>query len=265
MKRSPNKYALYEKAVQSPKRHIEWFVSVYRELNGKYARHLREDFCGTFRLCCEWVKRNKRNTAVGIDLDSTPLAYGKRTHYGALTSDQKTRTRWLRKDVRTVTTPKADVIIACNFSFCIFKQRKTLLEYLRCTKRSLNPDGIVILEIAGGPGMIEETRERKRIYRDGKVNYTYVWDQQSFNPIDRNAHYAIHFNFPDGREIRNAFEYDWRMWTIPELRDVLVDAGFKKTYVYWETEYKGEGTGEFARVEEGDNAYAWIAYVVGHK
>ena len=226
-----NKYALYEQAVQSPKRHIEWFVSVYRDLNGKYARHLREDFCGTFRLCCEWVRRNKRNTAVGLDLDATPLAYGKRTHYRALSGEQKTRMRWLKKDVRTVTTPKADVIIACNFSFCVFKQRKVLLEYLKCCLRSLRPDGIVILEIAGGPGMIEETRERKRIYRNGKVKYTYVWDQKSFNPIDQGARYAIHFKFPDGRELKDAFTYDWRIWRpSPSSGGMLVDAGFKKTY-----------------------------------
>ena len=42
----------------------------------------------------------------------------------------------------------------------------------------------------------------------------------------------------------------------------LADAGFKSSAVYWETEHKGEGTGEYIRSETGDNAYSWIAYVV---
>jgi len=35
--------------------------------------------------------------------------------------------------------------------------------------------------------------------------------------------------------------------------------------VYWETEHKGVGTGEFVRTEHGDNAHAWISYIVGIK
>ena len=59
-----------------------------------------------------------------------------------------------------------------------------------------------------------------------------------------------------------AFHYHWRLWTIPEVRDALKEAGFDFTCVYWETEHKGKGTGEFIRTETGDNAYSWIAYVM---
>jgi hypothetical protein len=49
------------------------------------------------------------------------------------------------------------------------------------------------------------------------------------------------------------------------VRDALREAGFSKTVVYWEKSEQGEGTGDYVRMEEGDNAYSWVAYVVGVK
>ena len=56
------------------------------------------------------------------------------------------------------------------------------------------------------------------------------------------------------------------MWGIAEIRDVLDDAGFSKTYVYWEgTDSDGEGNGEFTLTEEGEECESWVAYIVGAK
>lgn len=264
-----SKYALYELSVQSPKAHAASFVSMYKELCGKYPQRLREDFCGTFSLACEWVKRNKRNTATGIDLDEEPLAYGKRTHRARLSKEQKTRLKILQQDVRTITSPKVDLIAACNFSFYIFKSRKELISYFSGCLRSLRTHGLLLLEMAGGPGMIRKMRESKKIrYRTPggpSKEFTYIWDQKSFDPITHDARYSIHFKFPSGARLQNAFTYDWRLWTIPEIRDVLREAGFKETYVYWESEFEGKGTGEFVKSTHGDNAYSWIAYVVAKR
>jgi SAM-dependent methyltransferase len=258
----PNKYALYEQSVQSPETHARFFVQIYQETHDRYPRRLREDFCGTFRLATEWVRRNRRNHALALDLDPEPLAYGRRANRRALTPEQRSRLEIRRADVATVTTPRADVIAACNFSFFAFKRRAQLLGYLRAARRSLAPGGLLVLEMAGGPGMLEKVRERKAIYRGGKRAFSYVWDQRSFDPITRDARYEIHFEFPNGRAVRSAFTYDWRLWTVPELRDALADAGFATSWVYWETTHRGQGTGEWARAERGDNAYSWIAYVV---
>jgi hypothetical protein len=122
--------------------------------------------------------------------------------------------------------------------------------------------------MAGGPGMIERTRESKTVRpgrRKNSAKVTYTWDQKSFNPITRDAQYAIHFKIPGKAPLKNAFTYDWRLWTIPEVRDALEEAGYSRSVVFWETEHKGEGTGEYVQTEEGDNAYSWIAYVVGIK
>ncbi|OFZ79359.1 MAG: hypothetical protein A2603_07665 [Bdellovibrionales bacterium RIFOXYD1_FULL_55_31] len=267
-----SKYALYERSVQSPASHADWFRRIFREIRaargkpGPDPEHLREDFCGTFLLSCEWVKSGPRKTAVGVDLDHEPLIYGKRNHFARLSTDEKNRIRIVRRNVLSSKNPgkqeAPDLITACNFSVFEFKERQTLVRYFRNCKTLLNDRGILILEVAGGPGMIENSRETKKLKHQG-TPFTYVWDQRSFDPITRQGHFSIHFRFGNARVIDDAFTYHWRLWTIPELRDALIEAGFKGTCVYWETAHEGEGTGEFIRTDQGDNAYSWIAYVVG--
>ncbi|HUP57976.1 MAG TPA: class I SAM-dependent methyltransferase [Bdellovibrionota bacterium] len=260
-KRPLDKYSLYERAVQSPEIHAKFFVDMFRELRGTYARRLREDFCGTSAISCEWVKRNRRNEAVGLDLDPEPLEYCSRMHRSKLSSEQKKRLELKRMDVKSVTRPASDMIIACNFSFCVFHERKELVAYLRAARKSLSRKGILSLELAGGPGMISKMRERKSL--PGPQPFIYIWDQKSFDPITRHGKYAIHFHLLDGRKLNNAFTYHWRMWTIPEVRDAMAEAGFKRSVVYWETTHKGEGTGEHVLMDKADNAWAWVAYIVG--
>jgi hypothetical protein len=258
-----NKYAFYERAVQTPQPHVEQFVNIYREINGKYARKLREDFCGTFLISCEWVKRNRANQAMSLDLDPEPLAYGKKTHLTRLKPDQKKRLSVLRQNVLSATTPTSDLIVACNFSFFIFKKRDLLRQYFRACRRSLTKNGLLILEMAGGPGMIEPIKEKTPIYGREKKLFTYIWHQKSYDPISHDARYSIHFQLPSGETKKDVFSYDWRLWTIAEVREILIEAGFKDTVVYWESSHRGRGTGEYAQTQEADNAYAWIAYVVG--
>jgi hypothetical protein len=258
-----DKYALYERSVQSPEVDAVWALSIYRELQGKYPVRLREDFCGTFKLSCAWVQRNRKNVAYAIDLDPEPLAYGRKKHYRALTPTQKKRLKIIRGDVLKAVTPKVDLIVVGNFSFNILKQRRELLNYFRKARKGLRRGGAIVLEMAGGPGMIQPMRERRTIREKGMKPFTYIWHQRSFDPITRFARYSIHFKFANGTQARDAFTYDWRLWTIPEIRDILADAGFENSVVYWETTHKSEGTGEFVRAEEGDNAFSWIAYVVG--
>jgi hypothetical protein len=97
-------------------------------------------------------------------------------------------------------------------------------------------------------------------------NFTYVWHQADFDPITHHILCKIHFEFKDGSKMKNAFTYDWRLWTLPEMRELMDEAGFKDIHVLWEgTDKKGEGNGEFTRVERGDDEEAWIAYVIGQR
>ena len=61
--------------------------------------------------------------------------------------------------------------------------------------------------------------------------------------------------------------YDWRLWTVLEVREALSDAGFTATEVYWEgiEEDGNEGNGVFTLQETAENTESWIAYIVGIK
>ena len=96
--------------------------------------------------------------------------------------------------------------------------------------------------------------------------YTYVWDQDAFNPITHEYVCRIHFRFPDGSELTDAFVYHWRLWSIPEVRDLLLEVGFSRVEVYWEgADEDGEPSGEFQIDNGGDNSPAWVAYIVAFR
>jgi SAM-dependent methyltransferase len=261
--RSNDKYALYEASVQSPEADARWALSVYREIHGRFPVDVREDFCGTFKFSCAWVERNRKNRAIAVDLDPEPLKYGRRVHWSKLTPAQKRRLQLICGNVVSVKTRKVDMVVAGNFSFYIFKQRELLVRYFKGVRQALKRGGIFVLEMAGGPGMIRPMRERRTVRQRGLPKFSYIWHQRDFDPIRHRARYSIHFKFASGRQMKDAFVYDWRLWTIPEVREALVEAGFREARVYWETAHQGRGTGEYIQTEEGDNAWAWIAYVVG--
>jgi hypothetical protein len=235
-------------------------------MSGREAKRLREDFCGTSRISMEWVRGGKNRYATGLDLDPEPLDYFNRVHLPTMTKDEQKRIRHEQKNVLVPTREKYDLIAACNFSFFIFKERETLLEYFRAARASLAPKGAIFLEMAGGEGMQESIQEERKFSAPGVGRVLYVWDQMDFDAISGVNDYAIHFQLPNRRWIKNAFEYHWRLWGIREVREALIEAGFKKTHVFWEVpDSRGRGTGEYAPMESGDPAHAWIAYVAALK
>jgi hypothetical protein len=262
MSPSDLKYYLYERAVQCPDWHVKHFPRFYLWMTGKKALSLREDFCGTSRISMQWVRSDEKRTALGLDLDPEPLSYFERVHAPTLEAGERKRIRQQRKNVLSVTKEKFDLVAACNFSFFIFKERKTLLQYFKAVRKSLKKDGALFLELAGGEGMREGMEEERMFKAPGIGKVRYVWDQMDCNEITNVNDYAIHFQLPNKRWIRDAFEYHWRLWSIPELRDILAEAGFKKSHVFWELAGpRGASTGEYVPTEDGDPSHAWIAYI----
>jgi hypothetical protein len=266
MKKTFNKYKHYENSVQTPEEHVRIFERMFFDIRRKEALTLREDFCGTFMISCEWVKSHPKRTAIGVDLDPEPVEYGKKNAYSKLNAAQKKRVRLKLSDVCVPTAEKVEVVGAGNFSFNIFKTKPQMKKYFVAALKSLTKDGIFVLEMAGGPGFIQKGREQKTYTVNGLGKFTYYWDQKSFDPIQHHGVYAIHFKDRHGVMHKDVFTYDWRVWSIPELREIMLEAGFKDTRVYWEDPgYYGDGTGDYVAMESGDNAYAWIAFVVGIK
>ena len=253
-------HTLYEESVQNVEAEIDFVDRTYRKLRGRNAHTLREDFCGTMNTSCEWVRRRKDNLAYCVDLDRKVLAWGKANKLAMLARQQQDRITIYRNDVRTVTTPAVDIVLAMNFSYWIFKTRTAMIDYFRHVHASLDNKGIFFLDSFGGYESCREMLETSR-YK----GFTYVWDQARYNPITADGLFHIHFRFPDGSAIDKAFTYDWRVWTLPEITEMLTEAGFRAA-IYWEgTGKDGHGNGVFTRSTKGDADASWIAYIIAEK
>ena len=256
-----DKYKIYTQAVQSPDTDVRFFKKVYRQTrDGKKPKRFREDFCAAYAISCEWVKLDKENIAYGVDLDPETLDYGHNNNFPYLNKDQRRRIMILEADVLKVKTPKMDIIAAMNFSYCFFKEREKLKAYFAKAYKDLKSDGVFIIDCFGG-SMTQEPNEENTKHR----NFVYYWDQVSFDPVSYEAMFYIHFWRKGERKCREkVFTYDWRLWTIPELRDLMTEVGFKRVDIYWEgTTRSGAGDGVFRKVKKGEHCEAWIAYVVG--
>ncbi|KHD87084.1 MAG: hypothetical protein OM95_16365 [Bdellovibrio sp. ArHS] len=255
-----DKYELYRKAVQSAENDVVFIRDTYKELKGKSPRTFREDFCGTFALSTEWIKLNPRHESIGIDLDPEPMAYGRQNYLVKLRPEQQRRMKLIEGNVLDPNLPKADVVAAMNFSYFCFKQREVIKKYFTSVLKTLNKDGMFLVDIFGGSQCYDAIEDM--IKHDG---FTYYWDQTNFDPVTNEALFHIHFRV-GGKKIEQVFTYDWRIWSIPEIRDIMMEAGFRKTHVYWEgTAKDGSGDGNFTRVDHGESCQSWIAYVVGEK
>lgn len=260
---SADKYALYQKAVQSAEQDVEFLFDTYRSLRGFDPVHFREDFCGTCLLSSYWVRKAKECTTESYDIDPEPLQWGAINNLSKIGSAKERVTQY-QEDARNPSRQPPDVRCAQNFSYWIFKTRNEMLDYFKGVHTDLAKNGIFVVDLHGGPESIQELEEETEMDDE---SFTYVWDQDSINPITGEALLHIHFRFPDGTEMTNAFTYDWRLWGLPELIDLFNEAGFSRVDCYWEgTDEDGEsGDGEFTISTEGEACLSYVAYLVGQK
>jgi len=258
-----DRYDLYLRSVQSPENEVYFFNRAYKAAYGGKPSLLREDFCGTAAVCYEWVKGKPDRRAIGVDLDPEPLAWGTEHVATELSEKARDRVTLLQADARAVSGPKADVVAAQNFSFYYFHTRDDLRRYFRAAYRNLAKKGVLVLDVLGGPECMEEGHEETKSYR----GFKYIWEQKRFDPITHECEFVIHFHFPDGSKLHRAFVYDWRLWTIPEIRELLAEAGFKRSDVYWEgTDAKtGQGNDVYRRREHAESDQAFVAYIAAIK
>ena len=229
MRRSPfarDRLALYEAAVQGVEYDLDFFERVWRSIRGGRFRSLREDFCGTAQLACAWAQRRPENRAWGLDLDPEVMV-------------------WARA------------------------QRLARLGGV--ARRSLRADGVFFLSMFGGMVAMDRLVEKHRVAPctgpDGLrlPGFTYVWEQAGFNPVDHRLVCNIHFQFGHGRELRRAFHYDWRMWMLPEVREVLDEAGFRTSEVYvegWDARHHRPDE-VLRKRRRFENQPGWLGFVVG--
>ena len=131
--------------------------------------------------------------------------------------------------------------------------------YFEFARTNLKDDGILVLDLmGGGECYVEESPDRRKL-----KGFHYLWEMRTFDPLTHHATHAISFEFKDGSRMDGAFTYSWRFWTIPEIRELLEEAGYARSIVYWETEDEdGDGSGEWEPAEKGTCDPSWIAYIV---
>lgn len=264
-----DRYGLYERAVQCPEAEVDFLDETFQAYRGRTARLLAEDFCGSAAVCCEWVQRREDNLAIGVDSDPEVLAWAHAVKLAALSPAQRARLQLIEADVLEVGSVSSpgyrneplDLVLAMNFSWWLITERSALRRYFARVRERLADDGLFVLDAYGGYDAFRVITEEREI-DDGEPPFTYVWDQLDYDPISGLMECAIHFAFPDGSRLERAFGYRWRLWTLPELRELLVEAGFTNIRFYWQgwTE-DGDPDGIFKPVQRADADAGWICYV----
>ena len=222
-----DRHVLYEEAVQHPLLQIEFIEEIAQRYYHITPRTLGEDFCGTASLAAAWVSSGDDRQAIAIDIAGDVLAIAKSRHRQPLGS-HASRLQLIQCDVLADDTP-ADCIVALNYSTFIYKTRADMLRYLKHVHQRLTPGGVLMLDMYGGPASLLQGVGGRAF-----ETFTYEWDQAEIDPATGHVVNYIHFAFPDGSRIDEAFTYHWRLWTLPELQDLLQDAGFIDIAIWFE-------------------------------
>ncbi|KAA3650999.1 MAG: class I SAM-dependent methyltransferase [Proteobacteria bacterium] len=257
-----DKHAFYQQAVQCVEAEIDFVTETFQQLRCRPAVSLREDFCGTAQTTCEWVARDSNNLGYAVDFDPLVLQWGEQNNVSRLTPEQQQRIHLINEDVLTVQTAPMDMVLAMNFSYFIFMTRADMRCYFQSVYQSLAGDGVFFLDAFGGYEAAKELTEERVC--DG---FTYIWEQATFNPINSQMQCYIHFITDEGVRMDQAFSYHWRLWTLPEISELLTESGFAQVDVYWEgTDKKtGEGNDVYTASQQGTADAGWVCYIVAQK
>lgn len=254
--KTADKHILYQKSVQDADTEIAFVERMFRHVRARTPKSLREDFCGTALLTAAWVKSDELRSAVGVDIDPKVLAWGKQHNIDPIGNAAERITIYCQ-DVREPVAERVDVVGAFNFSYWVFQTRDEMRGYFEHVRSGLRRDGVFILDAYGGWESQEPMEEARRI----RGGFTYVWDQHEFDPITHRVLNYIHFRFDDGTKLERAFTYEWRYWTLPELRELLHEAGFRKVLVFWDTSTDVKREAYKVRAS-APNQPGWLAYIV---
>ncbi len=260
-----DRHELYQKSVQDTDVELELMLEKYQEIRGSEPFSFREDFCGTALLSVAWCQANPKRTAQGVDLCEQTLDWGKQRNVLPAGEEVASRVDLVHGNVLEPREPKVDITCAFNFSYSVFKTRDLLRSYFQAAHAGLKDNGVFILDVFGGTEAIDSTKEKRKI--EGEP-FKFIWEQEKYNPVTNEILCHINFKFKDGSKIKPAFTYDWRLWTIPEIHELLLEAGFSKVHVYWE-EYQEDdededylvASGDYIEVTEVENQESWVSYI----
>lgn len=260
-----DRWRRYRAAVLHPEAEARFYLRAWQRSGNSHRPELFcEDFSGPAAVAQAWVLLDPDHQAMAIDQDEQALAVGQ-AWWAALGREREDDLHLVHGDVSAVRGPKVDIISATNFSTFIFHDRRQLLTYFRSARRRLLSGGLMVIDAFGGPGAVKPGTQWRAVEPDDASlpAFEYGWEQRTFNAVSNRIDCRIHFRLTDGRVIANAFRYDWRLWTLPELVEAMREAGFADARVWHDG--VGDRSGRFKPTEKMVNADAFVAYVVGRK
>lgn len=276
-----DRFDCYELCVQSP-RHVAGFLrGLVRGPHPTPHPILAEDFCGTAAVSRRWVADARGlagGGAGGLAGGDGPLAIA--ADLDAQTLD-KARTLAARDgvadgiafahtDVLTGALPPAHVIFVGNFSIGYLHDRASLVAYLaRCRARLARSGGAFVCDTYGGPGAFRLGALQRKHPAPGREIIHYLWRHEDADPVTALVTNSISFRIElDGEiiaDLPRAFVYRWRLWSLPELREAMLDAGFQRMEVYRDVDGPPTPTPTPASTDDlsADGSGDWIVLAVG--
>lgn len=267
----------YRWATQDPPAQAAVLAEIHRRVRGgSEARLLREDFAGNGADAVAWVAGGSGRRALTVDADAVTVAHGQQRALRLL--GRRARCiDWHVADVHAVAPPmvqRADLMSVLNFSIGYLHTRTALRRYLEHARRALDEHGVLVLNTFGGPDALAAHTDRHAVVPGPDSTlapFDYLWETRRFDACSARIDCRIHFEWPDAavpggvRRVDDAFRYDWRLWTLPELTEALREAGFSRAQVWRHTAREGRnGPRVFlGPVRSLRNRRIWVAYVVG--
>jgi SAM-dependent methyltransferase len=256
----PHNIALYEAAVQHPLAEVRFLDRAFRHDHQQSPLLLREDFAGTCAVAAAWCESHPDRQAMAVEAHGPTLRRALRAH------QHVADLHGVEADVMEVTTPRVDIVAALNFSAFIYHQRASMLAYLKHARRCLRKPGLLVLDAFGGPGAMRVGTQSRDVEPDDPAlgRFTYHWEQRRYDAATGRIDCRIHFTDPQGRPRRNAFRYDWRLWSLPELVELLDAAGFTRPEIWCDrlNPATGLSDGRFRPRRTLANREDWVAYLV---
>ncbi len=217
----PDKHDLYEACVQSPPE----MALMLRAIHGGDPKVLGEDFAGTAALSRHWVANVPGASAIAVDLDKDEL--------GRVSESPGLRT--VVGDVRDV-HDAADCLFVGNFSIGYLHTRAELMQYLRHARSRIQPGGVFVCDTYGGESAYHLGSVDRDVALPDGLHCRYRWEQREADPLTGMVVDVLHFRVFDADEVvadfPDAYIYRWRLWSVPELREAMVEAGFETTDIY---------------------------------
>ncbi len=265
-KSPPHKLALYRAAVQHPPAEVAFLERAYLHYNKRSPLLLKEDFAGTAAVSMVWVSSGDDHQAIAVDSHAVTVRWA-RKQAGLWLGDRRDDLHLVQADVLALASPRVDVVAALNFSAFIHHDRAALRAYFRHARRSLRPGGILALDAYGGPGALRIQQQHRQARTEDGVTFDYCWEQRRINAVTSRVENHIHFTFEDGRSIRSAFRYDWRLWSLPELLETMREAGFANAEIWCDRfdAKRQQSDGAYRPMQRIDAREDWVAYAIGVK